>query len=480
MVKYTCGKCYKEFNRKSNYDYHISDKKKACVDNSRIFQNIPNSNILQNILNIPNTNKIIDNTNCNICNYCEKSFSTVFNLNKHSRYNCKLKKEDDKTKENIFELLLEKIEKKKDIQFQTEINQLKNIIEKQNNKIEKILKLSCPINDKLFNIISNKNKQIDELKNNITFDTNIKPIINNKNNILIINDTKISHREIDNYINATELCKAGDKQFSHWISLDSTKELINELEKSIDDTQIKVNSVTKNKSTKSNENNESNVVENSSSTTYIQNKLIEINIGGNDKCTWIHPDLAIQLAQWISSKFALQVSRWIRELCTNNKIELDQKLKLKDEKIKLLEDNYIKKQKRTNYPDKNVIYILTTEDNKKKRIYIIGKAVDLKKRLSTYNKTCEHEVIFYNSCESEEDMELIEKIVLNKLKDNKEKANRDRFILPENSNINFFIDTIKQTHDFFYNNNDEDDNNNINIIDIQPIKKRVGRPKKLN
>jgi hypothetical protein len=29
---------------------------------------------------------------------------------------------------------------------------------------------------------------------------------------------------------------------------------------------------------------------------------------------WIHPDLAIQLAQWISPIFALQVSKWIREL----------------------------------------------------------------------------------------------------------------------------------------------------------------------
>lgn len=29
--------------------------------------------------------------------------------------------------------------------------------------------------------------------------------------------------------------------------------------------------------------------------------------------TWLHPDLAIQLAQWCSPAFALQVSRWVRE-----------------------------------------------------------------------------------------------------------------------------------------------------------------------
>ena len=38
--------------------------------------------------------------------------------------------------------------------------------------------------------------------------------------------------------------------------------------------------------------------------------------------------------------------------------------------------------------------MLTTEDNKKKRIYIIGKATNLTQRLSSYNKTAEHEVVY--------------------------------------------------------------------------------------
>lgn len=29
--------------------------------------------------------------------------------------------------------------------------------------------------------------------------------------------------------------------------------------------------------------------------------------------TWLHPDLAIQLAMWCNPKFALQVIRWVRE-----------------------------------------------------------------------------------------------------------------------------------------------------------------------
>ena len=80
----------------------------------------------------------------------------------------------------------------------------------------------------------------------------------------------------------------------------------------------------------------------------------------------------------------------------------------------MLQDSFIKKQQRKNYPDRNVIYMLTTEDNKKKRNYIIGtvgicrlvapslklgdKATNLTQRLSGYNKTAEHEVVYYKTC----------------------------------------------------------------------------------
>ena len=134
---------------------------------------------------------------------------------------------------------------------------------------------------------------------------------------------------------------------------------------------------------------------------------------------------------------------------------------MKDNKIKLLEDLYVKKQQRKDYPEKYVIYILTTEDNKKKRIYIVGKATKLKNRLSNYNKTSEHEVVYYKSCKSEEDMSIIELMVINKLKDYsisdayirpsgyKEKANRDRFILPIEKDITFFTDIIDKSIEFY-------------------------------
>jgi hypothetical protein len=100
--------------------------------------------------------------------------------------------------------------------------------------------------------------------------------------------------------------------------------------------------------------------------------LVEINKENND--FWIHPDLAFQIAMWISPIFALNVSDWIRQI--SNKVnyniikDKDLEIKTKNEKIQLLQDICVKKQKRLNYPDNNVIYIVTTEYNKNKRIYI--------------------------------------------------------------------------------------------------------------
>ena len=181
-----------------------------------------------------------------------------------------------------------------------------------------------------------------------------------------------------------------------------------------------------------------------------------VDIKKNNQDLWIHPDLAIQLAQWISPKFALQVSKWIRTLFTNGNASIDIKLLedknnkiiLKDQKIQLLQDICLKKQKRQDYPDKNVIYILSTEDNKKKRIYIIGKTKKLKDRLGPYNKTAKHGVEYYKSCNNKENMNIVESMVLNKLEKYREKANRDRFILPVENDLILFTDIIENCINF--------------------------------
>ena len=87
----------------------------------------------------------------------------------------------------------------------------------------------------------------------------------------------------DGYINATAICKSGNKNFSDWYRLDSTKALINLYEKH---TQIP------------------------------KEKLLIIKKGGNDhkaQGSWVHPILSSNLAQWISNEFSVKVSIWIEE-----------------------------------------------------------------------------------------------------------------------------------------------------------------------
>jgi len=60
-----------------------------------------------------------------------------------------------------------------------------------------------------------------------------------------------------------------------------------------------------------------------------------------------------------------------------------------------------------------------------------------------YNKTSEHEVVYYKECKGEEAMNLAELMVLNKLK-----TNRDRFILPQEKDISFFTSIIDNSINF--------------------------------
>ncbi len=166
MVIYICEKCNKKFNKKSNYITHTENKKLPCRPNQDLIHNNPkliqtNPNLIQNKLNLENlstddlnetseeedNNEILETLNAieqgdikgdHMCNYCGKTFYNGANLNKHLRYNCKVKKEDDENKENIFKLLLEKerlIEKEKNEKYE-----LKNILDEQKNELTDLKK----------------------------------------------------------------------------------------------------------------------------------------------------------------------------------------------------------------------------------------------------------------------------------------------------------------------------------------------------
>jgi len=123
---------------------------------------------------------------------------------------------------------------------------------------------------------------------------------------LTLNNIVIESRPVDKYINATQMCKAGGKEMNHWLSLVSTKRLIETLKETLKD----------------------EADSRKDSDPGISLSLIDVKRGGDSKLlnhgSWIHPDLAVLLAQWISPMFAIKVSRWVnrwRRISASNEIE---------------------------------------------------------------------------------------------------------------------------------------------------------------
>ena len=302
-----------------------------------------------------------------------------------------------------------------------------DILEKQYEKTitkleQKISQCDAVFQDIIFNRMHNEAVIDIELDENSEKDINENESEEYKLQPLDLgNDMYIESRE-DGYINITNLCKAGGKLFGHWNSLDRTRAYLKALSSDIGIT--------------------------------ISALVTHQKGSGSDQATWVHPYVAINIAQWISPQFDVKISSWIYEVMLTGKIDISktksfQQLRLenKEQKIKIqyLTKKYVKSQPRIQYTEQNVIYILTTPSHKKEGKYILGKATNLTNRLSVYNKTDEHEVVYYQSCGDEETMSIVEQFVFQRLKDYREQANRERFILPEGKTIDLFIDAIKKT-----------------------------------
>lgn len=118
------------------------------------------------------------------------------------------------------------------------------------------------------------------------------------------------------------------------------------------------------------------------------------------------------------------------------------------QEVAKIKQKYCKKQERTQYPGENFVYIITTDLLESQRRYILGKATDLTKRLSTYNKTDEHKVIFYSNLPTKDKMSICESLLFDKLDPYREKSNRERFILPPDKDISYFIQTLQKCTEF--------------------------------
>ena len=364
-----------------------------------------------------------------VCKYCTKNFSKV-NFNIH-----------DSTCKKKIQFFAEEIVKLKAEQ-EKEIYKLK--VEKE--KAEEIIKLKTE--QEIYykeEAILYQNTLVDMVKRNYYEYNSVIEIEQETESpeesheepyelvpLELENGYIIEHREEDGYINITDLCKAGGKQFGDWNRLDRTKAFIKALSTATGipfAVLIQIGTGTKFGTT---ENTETNG-------------------------TWVHPQVAINIAQWISPQFDVKVSAWVYEVMMTGKVditntksyrELQQENKNKQLKIQIMTKKYVKKQPRLDIKERNVIYILTTQLMKKEGRYILGKATNLTNRLSTYNKTDEHEIVYYQECGDEDKMSLVESMVFNKIKEYREQANRERFVISNDKDITFFIDAIKECISF--------------------------------
>lgn len=94
------------------------------------------------------------------------------------------------------------------------------------------------------------------------------------------NGQVIAQRAGDGYINATAMCKAIGKEWSNYRKNDTTEAFLAALERSL---RIRRDQL-----------------------------ILSVSSGPNDqRGTWVHPQIAINLATWLSPEFAVQVSEWV-------------------------------------------------------------------------------------------------------------------------------------------------------------------------
>jgi hypothetical protein len=140
-------------------EYFSCDSKKYII--TKFFNDI---NLVDNTIKIQSVD--VDSKK-NICNYCNKLFGTNSNMHRHIRSYCKIKKQQDILKQELYTKLVEqkkeqddRLTEKKKLTGKSKRRVLQEELEKKNKEIEEL--------DKKNKEISNsKQKEIDELQNKI-------------------------------------------------------------------------------------------------------------------------------------------------------------------------------------------------------------------------------------------------------------------------------------------------------------------------
>ena len=380
------------------------------------------------------------------CEYCDNVYVNKCHLTRHQKtetcvkiqniINKNIEKYNNKYTElnNIIEdlknnnlnlnqkIIIQEIKLKEAIEKSEEY---RKIVEKSATKSNNFKIKEDILNDNTFQIdINVNNKQLNKIKYKDVPEEIVKKDIQS---LKLKDNYQLEYRDSDGYINITNLCKAGGKEFKSWNRLDKTKRFLDILS-----LEVKIH------------------------TSSLINLGSGHKIGNNNISeTWAHAQVAINIAQWISPEFDVLVSKWVYEIMLTGKVdvrdnktteELDKlniENKLLKNRIKLLESKTLQKQPREKFDEnKNVIYIITTDHKESNGHYKIGKAQNLQKRLSVYNTSEKHEVIYNTSCKTKKNMDLLEQIVHNRLESKRVEPNKEWFESEEDAED--FIKVIEE------------------------------------
>ena len=368
-----------------------------------------------------------------ICEFCESCVSK-HNIAKHKKSESCLKIQKILNNTNDKIKLIEEQHKLKLLEQENkmqELTQVNNTLKIENNSLKTEIKSLEKASEEYRKIVekvatksTNTIKPKQEILNNMfEIDININKKQLNKTkykdvpedivkkdiqSLKLKDNYQLEYRDNDGYINITNLCKAGGKEFKSWNRLDKTKRFLDVLSST-----VKIHTV----------------------------ELLKQEQGGNgERHTWAHPQVSINIAQWISAEFDVLVSKWVYEIMLTGKVDIkdnkttpeldtmNKENKLLKNRIKLLESKVLQKQPRETFEEnKNVVYIVTTEYKEAQGHYKIGKSQDLQKRLSVYNTTDKHEVIYSTSCKTKKRMDLLEQLVHDKLESKRIEPNKEWF-----------------------------------------------------
>lgn len=283
-MAYKCDFCNAYLNSVSSLNYHKKNNKKCLEIQTQT---------------LGSTDSALVN-----CEFCGKSFAS----SKRSRH-LEICKEKEKQENERLKNEIEELKNKDTEKLRNEIEDLRNKYHAIHNNI-----MNNNIMNNNNNNLNNNNLNNNNLNNNNN-NLNIEKVLTlNTNNSLVLNGIDIIVRPSDGYINLTQLCKAGGKEFKHYKENKNADKFLKSL---------------------------------SSSVRIPTDDLIKYETGSNEnRATWGHRLVAIEIARWISPEFGVQVNRYLDNILFNNlnKEDLSFVLTLQNgEKmnISIREDGYV-------------------------------------------------------------------------------------------------------------------------------------------